>query len=58
MLPAVSFRPACAVLRNEFMFRTRIEIKVVAYKPLEAGRPARSSAGRAAAGPKRLTRRR
>lgn len=27
-------RPARAVLRNEFMFRTKIEIKVVAYKPV------------------------
>jgi enamine deaminase RidA (YjgF/YER057c/UK114 family) len=27
-------RPARAVLRNAFMFKTRIEIKVVAYKPL------------------------
>lgn len=30
-------RPARAVLRNEFMFKTRIEIKVVAYKPLASG---------------------
>jgi enamine deaminase RidA (YjgF/YER057c/UK114 family) len=26
-------RPTRAILRNEFMFKTRIEIKVVAYKP-------------------------
>ncbi len=26
-------RPARAVVRNDFMFKTRIEIKVVAYKP-------------------------
>ena len=27
-------RPTRAILRNEFMFKTRIEIKVVAYKPV------------------------
>ena len=27
-------RPSRAILRNEFMFKTRIEIKVVAYKPV------------------------
>lgn len=35
-------RPARAVLRNAFMFRTRIEIMVTAYKPL-AQAPARKS---------------
>ena len=30
-------RPARAVLRNEFMFKTKIEIKVVAFKPMPAG---------------------
>ncbi len=29
-------QPARAVLRNEFMFKTKIEIKVTAYKPLPA----------------------
>ena len=27
-------QPVRAVLRNEFMFKTKIEIKVIAYKPL------------------------
>lgn len=36
-------RPTRAVVRNDFMFKTRIEIKVVAYKPLTSGAgPARS----------------
>ena len=34
----VNTRPTRAVLRNDFMFVTRIEIKATAYRPLDPGR--------------------